>query len=480
MVIEVPWPILKTELALVALALFCLVLDIFLPREKRGTTLANLAMIGVTGLFCNLPLQWGEFGSGFSGTYVQDGVSLCFKALFILAAFFTIFMAREYQDHLKRGQGEFVLLILFALVGMLFLASANDFLLLFVALETLSISLYIMTAYLRDSAASIEAGVKYLVMGALSTAVFLFGLSFIYGSTGSTAFAEIQSRLALMKDVPAAFVFGSVLVLASLGFKIAAVPFQLWAPDIYEGAPTPVTAFLAIGSKAAGFTALIRLSLTVMAPLGGRLTVLFAVLSALTILYGNLGAIPQTNIKRLLGYSSIGHAGYLLMGLAATDPSGREAILFYLLSYLFSTAGVFLVLVAVASHARSDEIGELAGLSKRSPMLAAAMLVSLMSLAGVPPLGGFFAKFYLLWASVKSGLLWLAVIGVVNVVTSLYYYLKVVQVMYMDEPTDTHVLSVSFDHRVVQYFAMFGVVLLGVFQGPFVRIAHNAFAYFVK
>ncbi len=476
--IEIPWPILKTELGLIALALGSLVLDLFLPKEKRGTTLANVAMFGITVLFSGLALEWGNFGYGFHDTYVQDGVSICFKGLFLLAGFLTVFMAREYQSQLERGQGEFILLILFGLIGMLFLASANDFLLLFVALETLSISLYIMTAYLRDNQSSIEAGIKYVVLGALSTAVFLFGLSFIYGSTGSVSYSEIQHKLSLASSLPVPFIFGMVLVISSLGFKIAAVPFQLWAPDIYEGAPTPVTAYLAIASKAAGFAALVRLLLTVFQPAQAHLSLLFGVLGALTILYGNLGAIAQTNIKRLLGYSSIGHAGYLLIGLAAFNYSGREAVLFYLLSYLFSTGGAFLVLVAAASHLKTDEIRELAGLSKRSPILAAAMLISLMSLAGVPPLAGFFAKFYLLWASVKAGFLWLAVIGILNVITSLYYYLKVVKVIYMDEPADAKLWNVSFDQKVMQYFVMFAVVFLGIFQGPFVRLAIEAFSGF--
>ena len=480
--INIPWSLLKIELGLVALTLVLLVSDVFLPKEKRATAIANSAMIGLVALFSWLPFEWGHFGSGFSGTYVQDGLALCFKALFLMAGFFTIFMAREYKDHLKRGQGEFVLLILFGLIGMLFIASANDFLLFFVALETLSISLYILTAYLRDNQSSIEAGVKYLVQGALSTAVFLFGLSFIYGATGSTSYTEIQLKLAWMTGIPVPFIFGMVLVIASLGFKIAAVPFQLWAPDIYEGSPTPVTAYLAIASKAAGFAALTRLLLTVFHPMKGHLAILLAVLSALTILYGNLGAMSQTNIKRLMGYSSIGHAGYLLMGLAAFDHSGREALLYYLFSYLFSTGGVFLVLVAVSSDTRTDEISELAGLSKRSPILAAAMLISLMSLAGVPPLAGFFAKFYLLWASVRSGLLWLALIGVLNVITSLYYYLKIVKVIYVDDPVETHdhaSLRVSADQKAVQYFAMFGVIFLGIFQAPLVNIVREAFAFFL-
>ena len=283
-----------------------------------------------------------------------------------------------------------------------------------------------------------------------------------------------------MSPIPLAFIFGAVLVISSLGFKIAAVPFQLWAPDIYEGAPTPVTAYLAIASKAAGFAAFIRLLLTVFSPIEPQLVLLFAVLSAMTIFYGNLGAIPQTNIKRLMGYSSIGHAGYLLMGLAAFGASGREAILFYLFSYLFSTVGIFLVLTALSSRMKTDEISELAGLSKRSPLLAAAMLISLMSLAGVPPFSGFFGKFYLLWASVQSGLLWLAVIGLLNVITSLYYYLKIVKVIYVDEPANATPLQVSMDQKAVQYFAMFGVVLLGIFQGPFVRIVQDAFILLIR
>lgn len=481
MTLDIPWSIFKTEIGLIALALGCLVLDIFLKNnEKRGQTLANIAMIGVALLAAHLCLHWNYFGSALKGTFVQDGVAVFFKLLFLLAGFFTLFMAREYQGSLKRGHGEFILLVLFSLVGMLFLASANDFLLFFVALETLTISLYIMTAYLRDKSASIEAGVKYLVLGALSTAIFLFGLSFIYGATGSTSYPVIQAKLAGFSSLPVSFIFGMLLVIASLGFKIAAVPFHLWAPDIYEGAPTPVAAYLAIGSKAAGFAALVRLMLTVFMPAQESLILLLSILSALTIIYGNLGAIPQTNIKRLLGYSSIGHAGYLLIGLAAFLHSGREALLFYLLSYLLSTGGAFLVIVALSKYLKTDEISEFAGLSQKSPILAAGMLLSLLSLAGLPPLAGFFAKFYLLWASVKADLLWLTVVGVLNVITSLYYYLKIVKVMYVDKPINQIPIRVSVDQKVIQYLCIFGILALGIYQGPFVRLAELAFAGFSK
>jgi NADH-quinone oxidoreductase subunit N len=474
---DVQWSLWTTEIGLILLSLGVLVLDLFLKDdEKRGQTLSNLSMIGIAILTANLLWGWDSRGSSFGGSLVEDGVAFFFKMLFLLAGFFALFMARDTQFQLKRGHGEFSLLVLFSLIGMVFLVSANDFLLFFVALETLTVSLYVMTAYLRDKSASIEAGVKYLVLGALSTAVFLFGLSFIYGATGSTSYPAIQSKLLGLETIPHTFTFGMILVIASLGFKIAAVPFHLWVPDVYQGAPTPVTAYLAIGSKAAGFAALVRLMLTVFAPAGENLTLILSVLSALTILYGNLGAIPQTNIKRLLGYSSIGHAGYLSIGLAAFGHSGKEAVLFYLLTYLLSTAGAFLVIIALARHLKTEEISEFAGLSQRSPILAAGMLISLLSLAGLPPLAGFFGKFYLLWAGVKSELLWLVFIGVFNVITSLYYYLKVVKVMYVDKPPANALpVNVSQDQRIMQYFCIFGILLLGIYQGPFVRLAEWAF-----
>ena len=481
MTLDINWSLFQTEIGLLFLTLACVVLDLFLPNdEKRGKTLANTALGGLALLFVHLFFQWGNFGFTLGRSFVQDGVALFFKGLFLLAAFFTVFMAKEYQSRLKRGHGEFILLILFSLIGMVFLASAHDLLLFFVALEIVSVTLYIMTAYLRDNNSSIEAGVKYLVLGALSTATLVYGLSFLYGSTGSTSYMEMRANLLAMPSVPLTFIFGMILVVSSLGFKIAAVPFHLWAPDIYEGAPTPVTAYLAIASKAAGFAALIRLMSVVFEPAMGTLTLLLSVLAALTILYGNLGAIPQTNIKRLLGYSSIGHAGYLLIGLAAFSQSGKEAVLYYLASYLFSTGGAFLVIVSLTRYLKSNYIRELAGLSKRSPILAAGMLLALLSLAGVPPLAGFFAKFYLLLAGVKAGLLWLAVIGALNVITSLYYYLKIVQVMYLDEPSDPTPYSITWEQKAFQYFSIAGILFLGVFQGPLVALVTAAFSSFPK
>lgn len=474
---NIDWTLLTAEIGLVVFSIGMMILDLFVrDDDKRGRVLAHTAMAGIAAVFLCLCTRWNIFGATFGGSFVQDGTSYLFKCLFLLAGFFTMFMMRQYQSRLKRGHGEFTLLVLFSLIGMLFLASASDFLLFFIALEILSVSLYIMTAHLKDQSRSIEAGFKYIVLGALSTAVFLYGLSFIYGATGSTSYLEIRERLAAMPAVPVTFVFGMILVIASLGFKIGAVPFHLWVPDVYEGAPAPVTSFLATGSKAAGFAALLRLVTEVFPACAPQFTLIFAVMAALTIVYGNLGAIPQTNIKRLMGYSSIGHAGYLLIGLAAYSSSGDEAVLFYLFSYLFSVTGAFLVIVAISRTVKSDEIKDYAGLGQRSPVLAAGMLIALLSLAGVPPLSGFFAKFYLLWAGVKSGLLWLVVIGIINVVTSLYYYLKIVKVVYLEKPANAEPMNVTGAEKAFQYAVTAAILFLGIYPGPLLGLIKTACA----
>ena len=471
------WGLFKTEIGLVLLCLGVLVYDIFLKDDPaHGRRMAGFAMAGVAILFAVLVLNAGQWGTSFGRSYVQDGLAVVFKGIFLVAGFFTLFMVRSFQERLSRGHEEFTLLVLLSLTGMVVVASANDFLLLFIALETVSIPLYILTAFQRERTASVEAGLKYVILGALSTAFFLFGLSFIYGAAGSTSYGAIQRSLAADASLHPAFGFGMLFIIAALGFKIAAFPFQMWVPDIYEGAPSPVTAFLAIGSKAAGFAALVRLLTGVFFPVGAELAALFAVLAALTMLYGNLGAIPQTNIKRLLGYSSIGHAGYILMGLAAFSRTGHEAVLYYLMTYLFSTGGAFLVVIAVSRHFKTEEIQEYAGLARRSPALAAGMLVALVSLAGVPPLAGFFGKFYLIGAAVGSGLLWLALIGLLNVIPSLYFYLKIVNVMYVDPPKDGSVWTLAWPERAMQLFSVAGILVLGIWQGPFVRLAEWAFA----
>jgi len=473
MSVNFPVSLFVTELGAVACAVMLLLFDLFAKDgSKKNSFLIGLTLFGLAGLEVLLWMNPVK-GSALGGSFVQDELSIFFKKLFILAGFFTVAMIPGYAERLGKRVAEFILLILFALSGMLFLISAADFLLFFVALETVSVSFYILTAFRKKDDASTEAGVKYVILGALSTAIFLFGLSFIYGSTGSTLYGVIHGKLAEGLTTP--FLFGMALILCSLGFKIAAAPFHLWVPDIYQGAPTPVTAYLAIGSKTAGFAALVRILLSVV-PQNQQLTLALAWLAGATILYGNLGAIAQTNLKRLLGYSSIGHAGYLLIGLATFHSSGNEAVLYYLAAYLFATGGAFLVLVALSRFLKSDEISELAGLSHRSPLLAATLLICLLSLAGVPPLAGFFAKFFLLWSAIGSGFFALAAVGAANVVISLYFYLKVIRAAYVDPSCDSSTISPTLGEKTLLWTCIAGVLLLGIWQEPLVALIAKIFA----
>lgn len=472
----------KTELGLGAMAVIGLLADMLLPASvNRGRTLTRIALVGLVIVLGLLASSWGAFGSAFGGSFVHDGVSFFFKALFLTAGIFVLHMAGQYDEKIKRGRSEFIVLILLALTGMSLLASANEFLLFFVALETLSVSLYIITAYLRDDERSIEAGVKYLVLGALSTALLVFGLSYVYGATGHTSFPAVAAAIQAQAQIPPAFVFGAALVLISMFFKIAAFPFHVWVPDVYEGAPAPITAFLALASKAAGFAALTRLVLTVFAPLEGFFLPILAFAAGATILYGNLGALNQKNVKRLLAYSSISHAGYLLVGLAALPAGGGPAVLVYLAGYLFSTAAAFLVVVWLSGRLNIETVSDYAGLSRRSPLMAAVLFVALASLAGLPPLAGFFGKFYILSCAVHAGLVWLAVIGLLSVVVSIYYYFGIVKAMYARPAApEAPAVQISLSQRFFLCLSAAGIVALGVFPAPVLELAAEAVARLIR
>ncbi|MBI1869862.1 MAG: NADH-quinone oxidoreductase subunit N [Chlamydiae bacterium] len=454
------------ELISIATLIVLFFIDIFSKKERIGTWSIVFTFI----LFLFHIFNWGKGTTLYPELYVNDALAYFFKAFFILTSLFVLIMSRDYAHNLERGQGEFFLLILMATLGMIFLSSSVDFLVLFVSLELVTISFFIMSTYLRTDAKSIEAGLKYLILAALSSGFLLYGISFIYGVTGSTHFSEIVQYVAQHPMNEKILLLGFLMILAGIGFKIAAVPFQLWVPDVYEGSPTPVSAFLSVGSKAAGFVVLVRLLFSAFPQLRAPWILVLSLFSAMTLLYGNLGAIPQKNIKRFLGYSSIGHAGYLLMGLAAGSSLGLSGVLYYLLSYLFTNLGIFLIIVTFSNVHPNDEISDYTGLSKRSPFLAAAMLIALMSLAGVPPLSGFFGKFLLISSAVKGGLTWLAFLGAANVVISLYYYLMIVKKMYMDEPQSTTPITISLPARIAILISMVGILFLGVFQEPALQI----------
>jgi NADH-quinone oxidoreductase subunit N len=371
-----------------------------------------------------------------SGTFVSDAFSSFVKVAIFLATAAAVLMSMEYNKREGFERFEFPVLMIFAALGMSMMVSANDLLSLYLGLELQSLSLYVLAAIRRDSTRSTEAGLKYFVLGALSSGLLLYGASLIYGFTGSTNFETIAG---VMVDhgggAPIGVVFGIVFVSAALAFKISAAPFHMWTPDVYEGAPTPVTAFFAAAPKLAAMALFVRV---LVEPLGAlvadwRQIVVFVAIASMAI--GAFAAIAQTSIKRLMAYSSIGHVGYALVGLAAGDEIGVRGVLVYMAIYVVMNLGAFAVILSMKRDGKMVEtIGDLAGLSRTQPLLAAGLAVAMFSMAGIPPLAGFFGKFYVFMAAVSAGLFALAVIGVVASVVGAYYYLRIVKIMYFDEP----------------------------------------------
>ena len=470
---------IQLECLLALLAIVTLLADAFRPaanRQRLGHGLAVL--VGVTLLYSFWLSPIGD-STFFHGMYRLDTFALYFKRLFLLALTFVLVMSADFAKRIEAGVAEFYALLLLCATGMLLIASVNDFVLLFVSLELVTISFYVLAGYLRRQIPSLEAGTKYLILGALSSGFTVYGIAYIFGTTGTTNFDKLSAQLSTLGSHSTAFTLGMLLVLTGLGFKIASVPFQIWAPDVYQGAPTPVTAFLAVGSKAAGFALLLRVLYVGLLPVSGVWARLLLVLSAATLLYGNLGAIPQRNIKRLLGYSSIGHAGYMLMGVAAVNAIGGGAVLFYLGQYAFTNLCAFLAIVAVTNTTDSDEIPSFSGLGKRSPILGLALFLAMMSLAGVPPLSGFFGKFQLFAAVIERARYdWhyyvLAGIGAAAVVISLYFYLGIGKAIYLQEADDATPIPVSKPMRLALYACMLAMVGLGIFQRPLVDAAIKA------
>jgi len=483
------WQAIAVEVGLCGWILALLVGDIIAPAPRKRD-LWKLAALGIPLLAAILAWQARWVGASFSlapyvaipvsaphgSMFVFDRFALLFKGLFLLTALLTILMTRAFARHLSQALGAFYLLLASALLGMLVLASVQDLLLLFIGLELLTFSLYVMAAYLKTDPRSVEAGMKYLIMGSISSGFLVYGISLVYGATGSTHFEAVRALWA-WGHAPTLAQLGLCLIFSGLGFKIAAVPFHLWVPDVYEGAPTPVVAFLSVGSKMAGVVVVLRLLYSVVWPAHALWTSALAIVAAATMLYGNLGAIPQTNIKRLLGYSSIGHAGYLLMGLSTGLLSGAQAVGFYLLAYLFSNMAVFFAVVVASQTLGGDSLEDYNGLSRRSPILAATLFVGLLSLAGVPPLAGFVGKLLVLVATVDAKNLWLVAIGAVNVAISLYYYLRVVRRLYVLPPKAPGAIAVDRLSRAVLFFLMAGIVLIGVVQQPFLRVVSAAIQF---
>lgn len=457
------------EIAVLVLGVLVLLFEAFAEKiDKR--TLAFTAMLGLGAvLVASFFLTPISGSGGLWNFYTADPLAIFFKRFALVTTILVLVMMVDYAPVIRQsvhgtthqsGLGEFFALPIFTCVGLMWMASAIDFVMIFVSLELVTMSFYVLVSFTRRNPATLEAGVKYLILSALSTGLLVYGITWIFGVTGETNLARVTAALTdpAIESGPA--LFGMVLVLVALGFKIAAVPFQMWVPDVYQGAPTPVTAFLSVGSKAAGFVVLLRVlqPFFMMPQMAKALTII----ALLTLLYGNLAALPQTNLKRLLAYSSIAHAGYLLIGVVSF---AGEAVSYYLVAYLLMTLLSFAVLVVVANQT-GDNIEDFSGLAKRSPFLAFAMLVAMASLAGVPFTAGFLGKFYIFDAALRQHQTTLVVVGVITVACGFYYYLKVVRAMYWDgSPIDAPV-PVSRLSRVAMTAMIAAIVILGVYPQP--------------
>jgi NADH-quinone oxidoreductase subunit N len=468
------YALISLEICVTVLGLVLLLADLWLPAERKR--MLGYFAAGALGLLflnsftshCSCALE----GTAFGGMFVQDGLSVFFKRFFLLAGAIVMLLATEFADRIESGISEFYSLIIFALVGMLFAASANDFSLLFVSIELITVTFYVLNSFQRRKLVSLEAGVKYLILGALSSAFMVYGIALVFGLAGSMNFGEIASKVPGLAHNKL-FLVGVLFVLTGLGFKIAAFPFQIWVPDVYQGSPTPATAFLAVGSKAAGFVLLLRVLFGAVPVITAQWTTLLMIIAGVTILYGNLCAIPQRGLKRLLGYSSIANAGYLLLGVVAMSGNGRSAILYYLAGYLFTVLGAFAVLTIVLRNLDTDDISALAGLNQRSPLLAATLTLAMVSLAGIPPLAGFMGKFLLLKSVVEvgahaanTGYYWLLGVAIVGIVISLYYYFGVIRAIYWSKDTgDQPTIELSTPLRACLAVCIAGMLFLGLFPG---------------
>ena len=486
---------LGAEVVLTVTALVVLTLDLVsgrqLNRLARNRTVGTVAIIGLVAALLPLWPQLGQPGvSLLGGALVTTTLTALFKMVVIVLAIVTVLISLDYD--LGRHVGEYFAILLFGAIGMMLLVGSEELITIFVALELTSISLYILTAFHKGALRSQEAAVKYFMFGAISSAFLLFGLSYVLGVTGTTSLREIQAHFSSnpSQSLSPLLNAGLLFVIIGFGFKVAVVPFHLWAPDAYEGAPTPVAAYIATGSKVASFFVLLKVMLIGFAGMEGSAywghfssgwTMLLAVTATLSMVLGNVVAIVQRNVKRLLAYSSIAHAGYIFIGLVAATKMGAASVLFYIIVYGLTNVGAFGVVAALADRAGGNNLDNFNGMARRAPFLSSLMLIFILSLAGIPPLGGFFGKFYLFAAAVQRdaqtfGLLWLVILGIFMSAVSLYYYLIVLKHIYVVESTDPTRITTPAYLNVGLALVALGVVVMGLFPEPILALLNQLVA----
>ncbi|GBD94832.1 NADH-quinone oxidoreductase subunit N [bacterium BMS3Abin05] len=471
---QINFSAIAPALTVMITAVVVLLIGLFFQKVQREL----LAIVGIIGLIVSLGelgRMWGKDITGFGGMVGNDNFTIAFQMIFIIAAFLAALLSLNRIEDEYVSYGEFYGLLLFALSGIIVMVQGLNLLIVFLGLEILSISLYILTGFRKMRADSIEAALKYFLLGAFSTGFLLYGIALIYGTTGSFSFKGISSYVNANGFTNVLFVAGIILFLVGLAFKAAFVPFHQWTPDVYQGAPTPIAAFMSVGAKGAAFAVLIRLFVSVAAFSTREWTIAIWVLALLTMTIGNVVAIVQQNIKRMLAYSSIAHAGYILVGVLAGNEMGRSAVLFYLMAYTFMNLGAFGVVsyLGISHKVENLRIESYRGIGYKYPFAALAMAVFMFSLAGVPPTAGFIGKFYLFSAALKAGFVWLVILSVLNAVISAYYYLRVVVAMYMQEPEEGKVFELpaaSWGVGLALLLAVLGVLYMGIFPSSLMQL----------
>jgi NADH-quinone oxidoreductase subunit N len=468
-----------------------IIADLMTPREKKRA-LAGVALAGLTvsAAWLVVLILRDRQGAFFSDTMVLDNFSIFFTFMFIGVSGAVILASLDYTEKFAGRQGEFFALILIATSGMMLLSGARDLIAIFVALELTSITQFVLAGYLRDDRGS-EAALKYLLLGAVSSAVVLYGMAFLFGISGTTHLITTDGSPSIASTIASgdsgirsALIVSMVFLAAGFGFKMSIVPFQMWTPDVYEGAPTPVAAFLSVGSKAAAFAIVVRIFYEGFGPhtfVGDDWKYLFAALAAITMTVGNLMALRQTNIRRMLGYSSIAQAGNILVGMAAVASTtdghsqlGASGVVFFLGAYAFTNLGAFIAIIAISNRTGSDEIADYRGMGRRSPVPALVLAVCLLSLTGLPPTAGFFAKLYIFNAAVQADLVWLVIVGVLNTVLSAFYYLGVARQMYLTTADGESEVSAPLLTQGLLLTAAAGVIAIGVYPMPLIDAAQRA------
>ena len=470
-----PW------LTLTIAAIIILLVDAFSPKGRKGI-FPILALVALAVAAWQTYCLWGKVGVDFSRMVYLDNFAFYFYLIIILGTALTILLSPNYLEEFGKNLGEYYALVLFAAVGMLLMAASAHFIMIFLGLEIMSIAVYVLAGLFREDPRSNEAALKYLVLGAFASGFLLFGMVMLYGAGGGTLYlSELASKLSSYAELTRPLtLLGLALIIVGFGFKVASVPVHMWTPDVYEGAPTNVTAFMAVGVKAAAFAAFARVMFMVFPDFTVQWNMVLWVLAVATMTLGNVVAIAQTNIKRMLAYSSIAHAGYLMVALVAHNQLGAVSLLYYLLAYTIMNIGAFAVVILVGRKKDSYlNIYDYSGLGFQHPALAATMAIFMLALAGIPPTAGFVGKFYIFSAAVKAGYIWLAIIGVMNSLVSVYYYLRITVLMYM-RPAEAELGPIPFTYGLTFAVALTAVATLaiGIFPGFFYDMAVNSVKIF--